>query len=826
MVRRESVMGREKVMDLVAERPPEKSSKNIVHAVSADRLYRSADLAALTFQTTADLPPLEAMADQPRARDALALGLGARRRGFHIFVTGAGTAGMRRSVLKMLEDAAATHAHPLDWVYVNNFFDPQKPHCLPLPYGRAREFQKAVHDLIDELKVSLPSLFESEEYQKRRSAIEESVRRKGEEAIEALQKQAAEKNIAILRGPMGLFVAPSRDGNVVPPAEFNAWPEAQKEEMRSAIEGLQKELEATLRRMPRLQKEMRDLIRALDREIAQVALTQPFEELKAEYSELPEVLTHVGAIHTDMLKNIPLLMGAESEEDTIATGQPATEHRFERYEVNVLVTQSDHADGAPVIEELHPTLANLEGRAEYVSMHGVLVTNFQLIRAGALHRANGGIIVMDARNLLTEPFSWAALKRALSRDEIVIEDVTHVLGLTTTASLEPEPIPLNVKVVLLGDRFTYQLLMALDPEFGEQFKVLADFDDEVSRSREGEQMLARLIARFASDEKLKPLDREAVTLLVERASRIAEDATKLTLLAQRLRDVMAEADYWAEQGKRSVTSRTDVAKAIEEGIRRTGRLKERSQEALVREIALVETSGRRTGQINGLSVISTGDMSFGVPGRITCRVRPGMGKIVDIEREVKLGGPLHSKGVLILAGFLAGRYALDTPMSLYASLVLEQSYGAVEGDSASAAELFALLSALADVPLRQDLAVTGSVNQLGDMQAIGGVNEKIEGFFDLCHARGLTGTQGVLIPKSNVQHLMLREDVVDACSSGKFAIYAVETMDAGIALLTELDAGERGSDGRYPAGSLNARVEERLRQFAEIRRTTAGEAEG
>jgi lon-related putative ATP-dependent protease len=471
------------------------------------------------------------------------------------------------------------------------------------------------------------------------------------------------------------------------------------------------------------------------------------------------------------------------------------------------------------VEELHPTLANLIGSTEYVSLHGVLITNFRLIKPGAIHRANGGFLLLDVRHLLMEPFSWQALKRTLRQGEIRIEDVGRFLGLTSTVSLEPDSIPLDVKVVLFGSRLLYYLLMAFDPEVNEHFKVLADFEDEIDRTPESEALHARLIASIIARDRLKPLERAGVALVLENAARVAEHASKLTLLVDQMRDLLAEADYWAAEANRAAITRDDVQRALDQKVRRASRLRDRAQETILQDVALIATSGSHMGQVNGLSVLELGGFRFGRPTRITCRVRPGSGKVVDIEREVELGGPIHSKGVLILSGFLAGRYAIDTPMSLFASLVFEQSYGGVEGDSASSAELYAILSALSELPLRQDLAVTGSVNQHGEIQAIGGVNEKIEGFFDLCQARGLTGTQGVLIPKANVQHLMLRRDVIDACAGGKFAVYPVATIDDGIALLTGIPAGERAGDGLYPTGSVNWLTEDRLRAFARIRQS-------
>ena len=504
---------------------------------------------------------------------------------------------------------------------------------------------------------------------------------------------------------------------------------------------------------------------------------------------------------------------------TRRASEPRLGGPFDRYEVNVLVSQAGENGAAPIVEEPHPTLANLIGAIEYVSQHGVLVTNFRLIKAGAIHRANGGFLLLDARLLLMEPFSWSALKRTLRQREIRIEDVGRFIGLTSTVSIEPDAIPLDLKVILFGDRLLYYLMAAFDPEVGEHFKVLADFEDDVDRSPQGEAIHARLMASIIRRDGLKAIDREGVALVLEQAARLAGHAGKLTLLIDHIRDVLAEADYWAGEAKRAVVTRADVTRALDEQVRRAARLRDRAQESILQDVALIDTAGSRIGQVNGLSVIELGGFAFGRPTRITCRVRPGGGKLVDIEREVELGGPIHSKGVLILSGFLAGRYALDTPMSLFASLVFEQSYGGVEGDSASSAELYALISALAELPLRQDLAVTGSVNQHGAVQAIGGVNEKIEGFFDLCRARGLTGAQGVLIPASNVQHLMLRREVIEACTERRFAIYPVGVIDEGLTLLTGIPAGERGADGSYPAGSVNRRVEDRLRAFAQIRQS-------
>ena len=795
---------------------PESNGQADAAPLASDKLYRIADLSTLSFATTADLEPVEGLVGQQRALDAITVSTGISRQGFNLFAIGHTGALTRKAVETVLKAAAEDRPAPSDWVYVNNFKEPHKPIAIDLPGGRAPQFRDAMHQLIDDLKTALPAVFQSEEYQTRRGAIDETFHKKQAEAFTALQEKAKARNIVVLRTPMGFALVPSRDGEAIPPAEFNALPEDQREAIQQTIAELEKDLEKIIHQIPGWEKERRDKIRRINAETAQIAVEPPIAEVRKQVEDLPRVLGHLDTVRADLVDNIGVFIGADGEggEGEAMPGGP-----FDRYEVNVLVSQADGDGQAPVIEELHPTLPNLTGRIEHLSRQGVLVTNFRLIKAGAMHRANGGYLLLDARSVLTEAFSWSALKRALHRREIVIEDVSRLVGLTSTISLEPDPIPLDLKVVLFGDRRLYYLLSMLDPEMSEHFKVVADFEDDFDRSPENEAMLARFVASILRGEDLKPMDADGVALVLEHAARLADNSGKLTLMIDRLRDILAEADFWAEKAGRKAIARDDVRKALDEWIRRSSRLRDRAQEQILDKVALIDTDGARVGQINGLSVLSLGGFAFGRPTRITCQVRPGTGKVVDIEREVELGGPIHSKGVLILSGFLAGRFALDTPMSLSASLVFEQSYGGVEGDSASSTELYALLSAIAELPLRQGFAVTGSVNQLGDVQAIGGVNEKIEGFFDICKARGLTGEQGVLIPDANVRHLMLRDDVIEACKAGTFAIYPIRRIEQGIALLTGRPAGERGPDGSYPEGSVYAAVESRLQAFADIRRS-------
>lgn len=794
-----------------------------VQALSADKLYRSADLSLLSFKTTAELEPADELAGQQRALDALAFGSRVAMPGFNLFVIGPSRMRAQRAIEQVLQEAVDERRRPSDWVYVNNFSDPRRPVAIELPAGRAVEFRDGMRALIDDLKTAVPAVFESEDYQTRRGAIDQAFQTKQAEAFTQLNERATAQNIVILRTPMGFALAPARDGKPLPPDEIRALPEDERKKVQATITELEKDLEHIVRQLPQWETDRRDEIRKLNRDTGKFAVGQFIDTAKARFVDIPKILEHLEAIRDDLIENVAMF-AIKGEGDEGSPLQQQLDAPLDRYGVNVLVGRAGREPVVPIVEELHPTLSNLLGTIEYLSQHGVLVTNFRLIKAGAIHRANGGFLLLDARSLLSEAFSWAALKRTLRQREIRIEDLGRFIGLTSTVSLEPDPIPLDVKVVLFGDRLLYYLLAAFDPDIAEHFKVLADLEDDIDRTPATEATHARLIAALARRHGLKPVDQAGTALMIEHAARLADNANKLTLVVDQLDDVLAEADFCASKVGRSVIARADVEAAIEQRIRRSSRLRERAQESILQEVALIDTSGMHVGQVNGLSVAELAGFRFGQPTRITCRVRPGSGKVVDIEREVELGGPIHSKGVLILSGFLAGRYALDTPMSLFASLVFEQSYGGVEGDSASSAELYALLSALAELPIRQDLAVTGSVNQQGQVQAIGGVNEKIEGFFDICQKRGLTGTQGVLIPSANVQHLMLRRDVIEACSGGKFFIYPVTTIDQGAQLLTGHSAGTRDREGRYPSQSINRLVEDRLHAFARIRQSFGQQA--
>jgi len=793
-----------------------------------EALRHSCDPAVFVFTSTEDLDPIDDLIGQTRAIAAIDFGTRIDRDGFNIFALGPARSGRHGAIRRFLEKKASGEPVPDDWVYVNNFQSPDRPKAIRLPSGVGLKLKAAMEELIDDLSSAMPAMFDSEDYRNRRKAIDDDFESIQEKAFDVLRRKAQAQNIAILRTPMGFALAPLSGGQVVKPEVFNALPQAEREEVERKIVALQEELEKILRSVPVHEKERRQRIRKLNAELAELVVGLSINEAAARFEGIAEVSSYLAAVRADLVANAELFLKPQQEEEESPFGAasrlPVKHPLFTRYTINVLVTHCPKADtptppcGAPVILEEHPTLTNIFGRIDHRAMMGTLVTDFTMIKSGALHRANGGYLVVDALRILTEPLVWDALKRCLRRKRIEITSAADELGFATTETLVPDTIPLSLKVVLVGERMLYYLLASLDPEFEDLFKVQADFEDVMERSPEAMQMFARLVGSMVRQEKLLHLAPDAVARLVEEASRDADDAERLSLRIGVLADILREANFWAGKEKRPLIGAADVAKAVDERRYRSERIRDRSLEGITRNILLIDTDGEKVGQINGLSVMSMGNLSFGRPTRITARARMGSGKIVDIEREVELGGPLHSKGVLILSSFIASRYALSVPMSLWASLVFEQSYGGVEGDSASSAELYVLLSALAEVPIRQSLAVTGSVNQFGEVQAIGGVNEKIEGFFDICRARGLTGRQGVLVPVANRAHLMLRPDIVEAAAAGKFSIHAVSTIDQGIELLTGLPAGVRGGDGKFPGGSVNARVEEKLLGFAETRR--------
>lgn len=795
-----------------------------VKPLTPGELYQRTDTDLFSFETTEDLADLVEVIGQPRAVEAVSFGMDIEQPGYNIYALGPAGTGKRSLVNEFFNKRAQSDPVPYDWCYVHNFKHDYRPNAIRLPSGKGTEFQQDLEQLVEETRNALAAAFESDEYRARRRLIEEEFQERHEKALEEIQQKAQANNLALLRTPSGVVFAPVREGEVLPPDEFQKMPEVERQNLEKSVEELQGELQKMLQLIPGWQREIRNRLRELNQEITTYAIGGLINEIRQKYEEFQEVLHYLEDVQKDIVENaseiLPSEEGAEEGRQNplaalIARSRPE-QSPTRRYQVNLLVDHRE-SQGAPVIYEDNPTYQNLVGRVDHTAQMGALTTDFTQVKPGALHRANGGYLIIDAHKVLVQPYAWEALKRALRSQQIRIESIAQMLSLISTVSLEPEPIPLDIKVALLGDRLLYYLLNQLDPDFAELFKVQADFEEQMDRYGNNQEMYARMITTLVRKNNLRPFDRGAVARVIEHGSRLVGDAEKVSIQVREIANLLREADYWANKNGNHAVHKEDVQKAIEAQIYRADRLRESFQENILRETILISTTGTRVGQVNGLSVIGLGNFTFGTPSRITARVRMGKGEVVNIEREVELSGPIHSKGVMILSSFLGARYAVDKPLSLSASLVFEQSYSGVEGDSASSAELYALISAIAEVPIKQSLAVTGSVNQHGEVQAIGGVNEKIEGFFDICKARGLTGDQGVLIPVANTKHLMLRHDVIEAVAAGQFHIYPIQYIDQGIEILTDMVAGEPDEEGKYPPDTVNGRAQTRLEKLAEKR---------
>lgn len=794
-----------------------------VSPLHADQLYTRINLSSFDFETTDELSDLKEIIGQKRAVEAVRFGIGIEKAGYNIFALGPNGSGKKALVAQFFEQQAKDDPIPWDWCYVYNFEQDHLPKAISLPPGMGNQFRIDMDQLVEEVRSALSTAFESDEYRARRRVIEEEFQERQEKSLENIQQKAKENSLTMMRTPSGVVFAPVRDGEVMAPEEFQKLPSDEQEKIQKTVEELQKKLQTVLQSVPAWQRELRERVRELNQEITTFAVGGLLEELRNKYRPYPAIIDYLQAIEKDIVENAQDFLktedmpGGDNPESQLAMFMARIRQGqapMRRYQVNVLIDNRD-LEEAPVIFEDHPTFQNLIGRTEHMAQMGALLTDFSLIKPGALHRANGGYLILDAREVLLQPYAWEGLKRSLNSCQIKIESIGQMLSVISTVSLEPEPIPLNVKIALLGDRLLYYLLSSLDPDFDELFKVQADFEEDMPRNNDNLKDYARLIATLVRRENLKPFHRSAVSQIIEHTSRLASDSEKISIRMRDVSDLLREADYWAGERESQIVEMEDIQKTIDAQIFRSDRLRERYQENILRKTILIDTEGVKVGQVNGLSVIQMGKFAFAIPSRITARVRMGKGDVVNIEREVELSGPIHSKGVLILSGFLGARYSKDKPLSLSASLVFEQSYSGVEGDSASSAELYALLSAIAEAPISQSLAVTGSVNQHGFIQAIGGVNEKIEGFFDICKSRGLTGDQGVLIPASNIKNLMLRKDVINAVESSNFHIYPIEHVDQGIEILTGLKAGKPDPDGNYPEGTLNGTVQSQLTLLAE-----------
>lgn len=770
-----------------------------------------------------DIRTLENIIGQERAVRSLTFGLKIREKGFNIYVAGLPGTGRTTAVKRFLDDIAKDKPVPDDWCYAYNFRDAYRPTILRLPPGKARELEADMVTLVEAARRDVSGAFESEEYVGHvEVAVKDFEKRKAELLGEA-NKRAQEQGFAIQATPVGLRTVPLREGKPLSEEEFAELSEAEKDELKQKRDQVQSDIEAAIRQGRRIDKDAQEALEKLDREVALYAISQLVEDLRDKYANLPDVVRFLGQVQEDILDNLPLFRGEPEEEEAAS---PLSRGRMRgpslrRYEINVIVDNAD-LEGTPVVMELNPAYGNLFGRVEQEARFGALMTDFTLIRGGSLHRANGGFLVIPVDDLLRNAVSWESLKRALSNGQITIEDVAERFGFITTKSLRPEPIPLDVKVVLIGGPEVYQLLRAYDEDFGELFKVKADFDTQMDRTEENVRDYIAFVCTLCREENLKHLDSSALANVVEHGSRLVADQTKLSTRFNDLADIIREASHYAVEDEAQLVTGEHVQKAIEERFLRSSLYNERINEMIERGVIKIEVEGAKVGQVNGLSVLSLGDIAFGRPNRITASVGLGREGLLDIEREANLGGPIHTKGVMIIAGYLAQKYAQDKPLSLNARLVFEQSYSGVEGDSASSTELYAILSSLSGVPINQGIAVTGSVNQRGEVQAIGGVNEKIEGFFEIVKTKGFSGEQGVLIPESNVDNLMLKEEVVKAVEEGEFHIWSVSTIDEGIEVLTGRKAGEKTKEGKFEDGTINQLVDQRLEEFAESMRVYLG----
>lgn len=788
--------------------------------LDVQQLLRRCDPALLDFDTTAELTDSADVVGQSRALDAVGFGIDIKQPGFNLFVLGEPGSGRHAAVRRLLEAKAGGESAPSDWCYVNNFADPNKPRLLRVPPGRGGQFRRDMQQFVAELAKAIGTAFESEEYRVRIESIQEEFKQREENALRELGQESGEKGVALLRTPHGFVFAPIKGEETMGPEEFEKLSDEEKARIGKLIEEYGERLHKLMHQFPQWRREMQTRIKQASRETMGLAVGHLIEELKERYTDLLNVLEFLDEVMRDVIES-----GEELREQPKADGDMSGvivsgSISLARYQVNLLI-DNGAAKAAPVVFEDNPIYPNLVGRVDSVAHMGTLVTNFTMIKPGALQHANGGYLVLDAAKVLSQPYAWEGLKRALRSSQVRIESLGQVYGFTSMLPLEPEPMPLNVKVVLVGERILYYLLKEYDAEFEELFKVGADFESDVARSEPNTRSYGRFLGMLARHYGLRPFDRHAVARMIEHSARLAGDSEKLSASTRRLSDLMQEANHHAGKAGRALVAHEDVEAALEAQRRRAGRLHEAIQEQILRDSLLIASSGGHVGQVNGLAVIDLGDALFAHPVRITATARIGEGDVIDIERESELGGAIHSKGVMILSAFLAARYARSLPLSLSASLVFEQSYGPVEGDSASLAELCALLSALASVPIKQSLAITGSVNQYGLVQPIGGVNEKIEGFFDICKARGLTGEQGVIIPQSNVKHLMLREEVVAACAEGRFRVYAVEDVDQAVELLTGIPSGEPDAQGLVPEGSINYLVAAQLAELTALRQAYA-----
>jgi len=777
-------------------------------------------------ETSAELGPVDGIIGQDRALKALKFGVEMKGKGFNVYVAGPPITGKRPAARSFLENIAKTRPVPPDWVYVNNFQNPYEPKTLKLPSGRAKVFQKDMKNLVDQAKRAVPAALQNEEFVSRGNTITKKAVAERNKILSDLNKQAEVHGYTVRMTQLGITIIPVVDGKTVSQEEFDSLPARVKKKYDQSRDTVRAALDKAGKEVNDLDTRTLEELKKLRDDSVRYAIGGLMTNLVSRYEGLPAVVQHLNELRDDIMENTELFTPGGTEEKPDAEQQSPLEKGlpdflFRRYDVNVIVDNSE-LKGAPVISEDNPTVTNLLGKFENESRFGALTTDFTLIKGGSLHRANGGYLILGAIELLKNQFSYDGLKRVLQSGSILIEETGQRLGVASTKTLVPQPIPLNVKVILVGDHEIYQALYTQDPDFGILFKVKAHFDDSIERNDQNQKTYGSFVHSLCEREGLNHLEAPALAKVVEYGSRLAEDQTKLSTKFPEIADLVREANFYATQDGAKIVKDVHIKKTLDEKVYRSNLLDEKIKEMIERGIILIDTAGTQVGQVNGLSVISLGDFDFGQPSRITASLGLGRRGIIDIERESRMGGQTHTKGVLIISGYLENKYAHDKPLSLSCRLVFEQSYGGVDGDSASSTELYAILSALSELPIKQNLAVTGSVNQKGEVQAIGGVNEKIEGFYKTCKAKGLKGDEGVMIPKSNVQHLMLNEQVVEAVRQGKFHIYPVSTIDEGMEILTGVNAGQLKSDGTYDPGTVNYRVNKRLAEMTQRMAALAG----
>jgi len=779
--------------------------------VPITELRHTCDPAVFPFKTTAELSLRDEVIGQERATKAIEFGLSITNHGYNIFVSGHPGTGRNSIAKAIVKRISLDLPVPDDWCYINNFIDPDRPRGIKLPPGKGREFQRDVAKFIEFMQTEIPKVFESKEYGEQKNRIVEDTDRAKEVLFGEAGSRALGLGFQLTITRTGIVKVPLWKGKPLSPQELEGLSAEQRYELEEHEKKVDAEIRDFLSKARQLDKEAQEKIHELNRGIAHFAMGHQLEDLKEKFSVNPRIREYLVEVEEDVLNNLREFLGQTQELPFPIEGMDKGSF-IERYKVNVIVDNAE-TKGGPVVDEANPTYNNIVGRIERKAKFGALYTNFTMIRSGSVLQANGGYLLLNALDVLRNPFVWDALKRIIKKHEVKIEDVAELYGVSS-GGLKPEPIPVRLKIIMLGSPWLYYLLYNYDEDFREIFKVKSDFDTQMRSSGEDTQRYANFVGTTVRTEGLLPFEREAVAGIVEYAARLAEKKGKLSLRFSDLSDLVREASFWAARANSASVNGEHVDAALREKIYRSNLIDERMQELLNDGTIMVDVSGAVTAQVNGLSVYDIGDFSFGKPSRITSRVYLGKAGVIDIEREAKLSGRIYNKGVLILTGYLGGTYAQDKVLSLSASLAFEQSYGEVEGDSASAAELIALLSGIAEVPLRQNIAITGSINQKGEIQPIGGVNEKIEGFFAVCRNRGLTGDQGVIIPELNRKNLMLSKDVVEAVRDGKFRVYAIKTVNDALEILTGLPAGERRTDWTYPEGTINFLVDKRLREMA------------